>query len=139
MARKYWIGVAHLKQAKAAEGAGFVAFSHGRESAVRKVSPGDRVIYYSPKTDFEGTAVQAFVALATVMGEPEQRQMPNTDFTPWTRAAEFTTVSEVPVKPMLEDLTFVTNPRHWGMAFRRSLFEITEGDFILISNAMRGG
>ena len=42
----------------------------------------------------------------------------------------------MPVKPMLEDLGFATHPQHWGTAFRRSLFEITENDFKRIEKAM---
>ena len=33
-------------------------------------------------------------------------------------------------------LAFVRDPRHWGMAFRRSLFEVGDGDFALIAGAM---
>ena len=42
----YYIGVTHRAQvAHAAEG-GFVAFSHGRESAVQRLNPGDRVNHW---------------------------------------------------------------------------------------------
>lgn len=137
MAPRYWIGVAHRKQALAAKAGGFVALSHGREAAVRKLSPGDRVAYYAPKTDFEGAPVQAFVALANVTGEiVEERTLPGTEFRPFVRAASFEEVTELPVRPLLEHLSFIRSPRHWGMAFRRSQFEVPEADFRLIAEGM---
>lgn len=137
MAPRYWIGVVHRKQALAAKAAGFCAMSHGKEAAVAKLSVGDRVIFYAPKTDFDGDTVQAFVALMTVTGDiVVQRNMPGTDFRPSTRDAEFAEVQEIPVRPLLEHLSFVKSPRHWGMAFRRSQFEVSESDFNLIADGM---
>lgn len=135
--QRFWIGVAHRKQALAAAGAGFVAVSHGKEAPLRKLSIGDRVLYYAPKSDFEGETVQAFVALARVTGaDISARTMPGTPFRPFGRDAEFQKISETPVRPMLEDLGFVRSPRHWGMAFRRSFFEIENADYQRIAKAM---
>jgi EVE domain-containing protein len=139
MERKFWIAVAHLMQVEACRTGGFVAFSHGKETAVRKVSPGDRVAFYAPRDTFEGTPVQAFCGLATVTGDHvKQRPLPGTDFLPWVRDAEFEQVKPMPVRPLLEELSFVRNPQHWGMAFRRSLFETGPEDFEIIENALRG-
>lgn len=138
MSTRYWIGVAHLKQAEAARAGGFCAFSHGRKSAVDKLSEGDRFIYYAPKSDFDGDPVQAFVALGTVRGTaPVERVFAGMDSTAWLRDAIYDEAHQVPVRPLLEELSFVRSPRHWGMAFRRSLFEVSEVDFLKISNAMR--
>jgi EVE domain len=137
MAPRYWIGVVHLAQARAAQAAGFVAMSHGIKAAVAKLSVADRVIFYAPKTDFDGDPVQAFVALLTVTGETvQERPLPGTDFRPFTREALYQEVNEVPVRPLLDHLSFVTSPRHWGMAFRRSKFKISQADFSLISEGM---
>lgn len=137
MAPRYWIGTIHRAQARAAQAAGFVAPSHGKEAAVAKLSVGDRIIFYAPRTDFDGAPVQAFVAALTVTGDRVyQRSLPGTDFRPFTRDAEYQSVQEVPVRPLLEDLGFVKSPRHWGMAFRRSHFEISQADFNLIAEGM---
>ena len=136
---KYWIGVAHRKQALSAKSAGFVALSHGKKSAVSKLSAGDGVIYYAPKTDFEGDAVQGVITLATITGtEIYERNMPDTDFRPWVIDATDEEVSEIPIRPILESLSFVKDIRYWGMAFRRSQFEISEPDFHVLATAMRG-
>ncbi len=133
---RYVIGVVHRRQAEMAKAAGIVAFSHGREAPVRNLSAGDRVILYAPRTDFDGDTVQAFVAHAVVTGDaPEFRE-----FAPgmeaWCRAARFDDVTEAPVRPMLGDLSFVKNPRHWGMAFRQGKFAIPESDYRRIAAAM---
>lgn len=140
MAARHWIGVVHLHQAVALRDGGFVAFSRGAEAPVRKVEPGDHVVFYAPKTDFDGDTVQAFVALAQVADGPvTERDMPGTAFRPWSRPALFQEVNQFPVRPLLEALSFVQSPRHWGMAFRRSLFEIPAADFDLIATGMRPG
>ncbi len=137
MVPRYWIGVIHRKQAMAAKAAGFIALSHGKEAAVKKLSPGDQIIFYAPKSDFESNAVQAFIAMLTVTGETvRQRDLPGTDFRPFTRDATYHDVQEIPVRPLLDHLSFVKSPTHWGMAFRRSHFEISEGDFNTITQGM---
>ncbi|MEM1130175.1 MAG: EVE domain-containing protein [Pseudomonadota bacterium] len=139
MAQRYWIGVVHKAQADAARRGGLAAFSHGKEAPVRKLSPGDGFILYAPKSDSEGAPLQRFVALGRVdEGPVAERGMPGTSFRPWSRPATYAEVVEVPVRPMLESLTFVRSPRHWGMAFRRSLFEIEAVDFDWITRALRG-
>jgi len=137
MAPRNWIGTVHLAQARAAQAAGFVALSHGKAAAMEKLSVGDRVIYYAPRSDFDADPVQAFVALLTVTGDRiAQRRMPGTEFRPFARDASYHEVRDLPVRPLLEHLSFVKSPRHWGMAFRRSQFEISESDFNLIAKGM---
>lgn len=116
--------------------AGVVAFSHGREAPVKALDPGDRVIYYAPRTDFDGDPVQAFVAHARVTGAaPREREFQGGRIG-WCRDATFDDVTEVPVRPLLEQLSFVKDPRHWGMAFRRGKFEMSQKDYRLIAEAM---
>lgn len=132
----FLIGVAHQAQVEIAKSRGFVAFSHGREAAVRNLSSGDKVIYYSPKSDFDGTPVRCFTAHATVTADAPHE----VEFTPqkqaFVRGASFDDVREIPVKPMLEDLSFIKNPKHWGMAFRQGKFSIPEPDYRRITTAM---
>jgi len=117
---------------------GVVAFSHGRQAPVKSMTPGDAVIFYAPKTDFDGDPVQAFIAHARVTGTaPYQRDF-SPGMTAWVRDAEFDDVTEAPVRPMLQHLSFVKNPRHWGMAFRQGKFAIPAADYLLISQALLG-
>lgn len=131
----FWIGVAHARQVALIRAQGLVAFSKGQKAPLARMSVGDRVVYYAPRDDFDGAPVQAFVALATVTGEPFETVLME-DKTAWVCAAEFAETSEVPIRPMIPDLTFITKPTHWGMAFRRSHFAIPEQDFNRIAGAM---
>ncbi|PCH92494.1 MAG: hypothetical protein COB84_10555 [Rhodobacteraceae bacterium] len=139
MTQKFWIGVVAGDHAKIAVENRVCAFSHGKQSAVDKLSVGDPFIYYAPKSGIgEGATIQAFVALGTVTSNaPYQRKWAHTGFTAWVHDAGYEDIREVPTKPMLEDLSFITNPRYWGMAFRRGLFQIEQQDFEVIAKAMR--
>ena len=132
---RYWIGVVGAKHAEIGKDRGFCAFSHGKKQAVSRLSPGDRFAYYSPREGYkEGDVVQAFVALGTVLeGAPYEVDF---DGNPgWVRPAQTDIFARAPVKPLLDKLTFVSNPNYWGMAFRRSLFEVSTEDFAVIEGA----
>ncbi len=129
---KYWIGVVGAIHAQTGKDRGFCAFSHGKLQAVSRLSPGDRFAYYSPREGYkEGAVVQAFVALGTV----EDGDSFEVDFNGspgWVRPARTDIFARTAVKPLLDELSFVSNPKYWGMAFRRSLFEISAEDFAVI-------
>ncbi len=138
MAQKFWIGVAVAEHIRIGAAEGFCAFAHGKETAVAKLSLGDRFIYYATKERYEngasvGAPVQAFLATGTVTGEVERNHYAG--YPAFTRQAEYEPLFEVPIKPLLPVLSFIKNPQHWGMAFRRSLFEIAKADFDLILDA----
>ena len=133
---QFWIGVAHAKQVGLIRAKGLVAFSKGQKAPVAKMSTGDQVVYYAPRSDFEGDAVQAFITLATVTGDAPYETPLMGDATAWVREADYAQTGEAPIRPMIPDLTFIKKPTHWGMAFRSSHFEITEADFDRIRAAM---
>lgn len=133
-----FVGVAHRKQVLIARDAGVVAFSHGRPAPVRRLAPGDKVVYYAPRSDFDGEPVQAFVAHAEVTGPAPYEKRWRDDFTAWVRDARYDTVDAVPVRPLLDRLSFVKDSRHWGISFRRGQFEIGDADYALIARALLG-
>jgi len=126
MAQRFFIGVVHRAQAAMARNIGLVAFSHGREAPVKGVAPGDAVMLCAPRTDFDGDPVQAFIAHARITGAAPRRREFFPGKTAWARDATFDDVTEVPVRPMLPDLSFVKITRHRGMAFRLGKFAIPE-------------
>ena len=136
MARRFWIGVACAVHVQAGLANGICAFSHGKHEAVARLKAGDRFIYYATKERFEngastGNPVQAFIASGTVTDfEPRKGTIANGPS--WVKDATYDAPFHVPAKSLLEELSFVTSPRHWGMAFRRSLFEVSQADFDLI-------
>ena len=138
MSVRYWIGVVSGDHVAFGVENGLCAFSKGAESAIRKLSDGDRFAYYSPKTEFmAGDPVQKFTALGTIVdATPTLNNWAGHKI--WTAKAVYAAFTPADVRPLLEPLAFVTNPAKWGMAFRRGQFEITEADFRLIEAAMTG-
>jgi len=132
-----WIGVAARAHVMVGKAEGFVMFAHGKHSAVKQVQPGDWFAYYSPThTLGKDDTVRRFTAIGQVLDdEPVNMQM-GVDGTGWQRAARFIDAQEADIYLLLPQLSFVTNPSHWGMYFRKSLFRVAAADFALIAEAM---
>ncbi len=133
-----WIGVAAGMHAAIARRDGFCAFSHGERTAVSKVLPGDRVAYYSPREGMkDGAEIRAFTAIGVVQtGDPvETELMPGA--VGWIRKCAWAeTHQQADIYPLLDRFSFVKNRSHWGMHFRKSLFEVPASDFAHIAEAM---
>lgn len=133
----HWIGVASREHVSRGVAGGFCMFSHGKHEAVKRVGPGDWLVYYSPRTTLEGGGpVRAFTALGRIAeSEPYQAEMAAGRHG-WRRDVAYLEASEADIYPLLGELSFIRNPSHWGMAFRRGLFPITREDFARIASAM---
>lgn len=134
---RYWVGVVSREHVKTGEAGGFCQLCHGKDAPVRRMRPGDCLIYYSPREKIRGgEPVQAFTAIGEIKpGEPYTHNMGN-GFMPTRRDVAYRSAREVPIRPMLDELTFTANQRNWGMIFRRGVFEIPVKDFNLIAIAM---
>lgn len=134
---RYWIGVVSREHVKIGEAGGFCQLCHGKDAPVRRMAPGDWLIYYSPREEMRGgKPVQVFTAIGKIKpGEPYAHNM-GIGFTPTRRDVAYSTAREAPIRPMLDDLSFTANQRNWGMKFRRGVLEIPVEDFDLIANAM---
>ena len=132
-----WIGVAAKAHVERGVSGGFCMFSHGRHEAVKRVRPGDWLAYYSPRTELEGgREVRAFTAIGRVVErEPYQAEM-SAGRLGWRRDVAYAEAREADIYPLLPKLSFIKDPAHWGVAFRRGLFAIPRDDFALIAAAM---
>lgn len=135
-----WINTISLEHVLRGVEGGFTQADHGRPTRLRRLAPGDRIAFYSPRTAMRaGDPLQQLTALGTVTGsEPYQVEV-TPDFRPWRLAIEFEQVEPAPIRPLLEQLGFVTDPQRWGMVFRRGLFEVSGADLDLIAGALRAG
>ena len=135
-----WIGIAAAEHVAIAVASGFAMFSHGRRSAIDKVAPGDWAAYYSPRQGMDdGAEVRAFTAIGRVLqGEPVERNM-TSEHTGWSRPVRWLEAAPADIYPLLDRFSFVKNRSHWGMYFRKSLFEVEPSDFGLIAGAMGVG
>ena len=137
---RYWIGVASSDHVEKGVQGGFAQLGHGKLAPIRRLSPGDWIAYYSPRTALkDGEPVRAFTAIGRVKaGDVYQvEQAPN--FMSYRRNVAFLkSARPADIAPLLETLSFTCGKgRHWGMAFRRSVLEVSDEDFARIAHAMR--
>ena len=135
-----WIGVAAASHVRVGREQGFVMFAHGKHSAVKQLRTGDWFAYYSPTETLGGNdPVRRFTGIGTIpAGEPQPTQMMG-DVAAWMRSADYLAAAEADIYPLLPQLGFVSNPSHWGMYFRKSLFTVDAADFSIIADAMGVG
>ncbi|MBZ9891282.1 EVE domain-containing protein [Mesorhizobium sp. BR1-1-3] len=133
----YWIAVASAEHVRRGRTAGFMQVNHGKAAPLRRVKPGDGVVYYSPTTVLgEKDGLQAFTAIGIVReGEPYQGDM-GAGFTPFRRDVVWAKAEEAPIKPLLDRLDFTVAKSKWGYQLRFGLFEIGDHDFRVIAEAM---
>ena len=133
----HWIGVAAANHVAKAVAGGFAMFAHGKHSAAKRVKAGDWVAYYSPRDGMnEGAERRQFTAIgqATDGATTEEYMAPGV--TGWQRPMRWLDAGPADVYPLLDKFAFVSDRRHWGMYFRKSLFSVDLADFTLIAEAM---
>ncbi len=134
----YWIGVASRDHVLKGVAGGFCHLGHGKAAPVQRLSPGDWIAYYSPRTALgAGEPVQAFTAIGRIEpGEAYQGDM-GAGFHPYRRDVAWRDCREAPILPLLDRLSFTQGRTGWGYAFRRGSFAVSVEDFAIIAGAMR--
>lgn len=110
---------------------------HGKAAPLRRVLPGDAMVYYSPATEMGGRdRLQSFTAIGVVrQREPYQVDLGG-GFCPFRRDIDWLPSTEVPIAPLLDRLSFTAGRRNWGYQLRFGLFVISEADWQLIAAEM---
>ena len=132
-----WVAVASAEHVRLGRSQGFMQVCHGKAAPLRRIRPGDRVVYYSPSTAFRGKdRLQAFTAIGQVrQGEPYAFDM-GAGFVPFRRDVDWFQAAEAPIQPLLDRLAFSAGVRNWGYQLRFGLFAIGAADMDLIAAAM---
>jgi hypothetical protein len=136
---KYWCGVVSKEHVMRGVAGSFIQLNHGKKAALARMKAGDGFVFYSPRLSYpEGEALQAFTALGHVKtGQIYQHQM-SEDFCPFRLDVAFdTTLHDAPIRPLIDQLSFIQDKQHWGAAFRYGLVQMTAQDFELIEQAMK--
>jgi hypothetical protein len=134
---KYWINTVSRDHVERGIKGGFTQAGHGKASGLKRLSKGDWIVFYSPKTAYEnGETLQTFTAIGQIRDDELYQVTITPDFVPWRRNVEFQDCTETPIRPLIDDLSFITDKTHWGYTFRLGLFEIPTADFELIRSAM---
>jgi hypothetical protein len=141
MARN-WLAVASADHVHIGLQAGFMQVSHGKVLPLRRIQPGDRVVYYSPNQRYspsharrEKDRLQAFTAIGTVKpGNPYRAEM-DAGFQPFRRDVAWHEAGPAPLAALQGRLAF-TRERNWGYRLRQGLVEISSDDMTTIAEAM---
>lgn len=137
-----WLAVAAAEHVEIGRSGGFMQVSHGKATPLRRVQPGDRVVFYSPIRHYSPShasrsrdRLQAFTALGTVKeGKPYQADM-GFGFQPFRRDVAWHEAEPTPIAELQEQLSF-TRGKSWGHRLRQGLVEISDADMAIIAEAM---
>lgn len=135
-----WVAVACAEHVRRGHADGFMQVCHGKAAPLRRIRPGDRVVYYSPAERMGDRApLQAFTAIGIVReGEPYAHDTGN-GFCPSRRDVTWFSARNAPIKPLLGTLDFTAGVRNWGQKLRFGLFAIGARDLEVIAIAMGAG
>lgn len=137
MKTRYWIIVASRDHVRMGTAGGYAQACHGKASPLRRMQPGDGVIYYSSKEKFgEDAKCQRFTAIGTVKDERVYSHAMSETFMPFRRDVAFAPCEEASILPLIDQLSFITDKKHWGAPFRFGMLEIPQADYELITSKM---
>jgi hypothetical protein len=137
---KCWVNTISRDHVRAGVAGGFTQAGHGKASGLKRLSAGDGLVFYSPKTSLnDGAPLKAFTAIGRVADDELYQVEMSPGFMPWRRNVKFAACIETPIAPLIDRLSFIRDKRRWGYAFRFGLFEIPCGDFQIIRDAMEAG
>ena len=111
--------------------------NHGKAAPLRRMKPGDGIIYYSPSTILgEKDGLRSFTAIGRVRdGEPYQGVMAG-GFQPFRRDVAWERPRETSIMPLLDRLELTAGKSNWGYQLRFGLIGLSEHDFQLIARMM---
>lgn len=134
---KFWIVVASRDHVKRGMKDGITQACHGKASPLKRMCPGDYIVYYSGKEYIDKPQkCQQFTAIAKVKDDNVYQFQVSEDFCPYRRNVEFIDSKDISIIPLIHDLQFIQNKKSWGYPFRWGFLEIGEHDFNLISSYM---
>jgi hypothetical protein len=132
---QFWIAVASRDHVEASVAGRYVEINHGKSRPLERMRPGDGIACYSPRASWpDGARLQSFTAIGRVAAAPIT-QSPAAH-QPFHREVAWLACTPAPIRPLLDELTFVHNLEHWGAAFRFGFLRIPHEDFLRIACAM---
>jgi predicted RNA-binding protein len=133
---RYWIIVASRNHVQIGVQGGFAQANHGKSSPLKRMRPGDWVIYYSSKEEFgEEAKCQKFTAIGTVRDD-RVYEGDMGSFKPSRRDVDYRPCIEVSILPLIPELSFIQDKKRWGAPFRFGMLEIPQTDFDRIAQCM---
>ena len=136
--QRFWIAVASAEHARHGRDIGIMQIGHGRGPPLRRIAPGDGIVYYAPATKLGGKdALQSFVSIGHAKDDRIYQADMGGGFVPFRRDVVYAPSQDAAIRPLLDKLDFTRGKTNWGYAFRFGLIEISATDFQLIAAAMQ--
>ena len=136
---RFWVGVASASHVSIGVQGGFAQLNHGKAAPLRKMSVGDWMVYYSPRSEMHrGVPLHAFTAIGCMTDEKVYAYPMSDQFVPFRRNVQYLPCRTVKIRDILNRLSFTQHSSHWGSLFRRGHFEIERKDFLVIAQSMTG-
>lgn len=135
--RRYWIAVVAADIVERGRAGGYAELSHGQPGFLERVCDGDCIAFYSPRaSDPRGATLQMFTALGSVADASMYRVERDDGSQACRVAVHFASAAPAPIRPMLDELSFVRSREHWGVALRYGSLRVRAEDFARIASAM---
>lgn len=132
---RYWVGPVSQDHVQRAVREEFAQVCHGKESQLARMSEGDFLLYYSPKTSRNGTKkLQAFTAAGKMLDDDIFTHFENENFQPARRKVFYCQ----PVRPC--PIEFVREHPEWksyATQLRYGLFEVSRDFYMYVFNYMK--
>ncbi len=137
-APRLWLAVASAAHVRRGRAEGFMQVNHGKLGPLKRMKPGDGIVYYSPSVEMGAKdGFQSFTAIGRIKdGEPYRGYMSD-GFQPFRRDVDWLDGHELPIRPMIDRLD-LTRDKNWGYSLRFGVLELSAGDFATIGEAMTG-
>lgn len=109
---RYWVGVVSASHIKSGVKGGFAQLCHGKSAPLKRMHPGDWLIYYSPRMDMaQAEPLQAFTAIGQVADDRIYEFAMSDSFVPFRRNISYLPCKEVKIASLLEQLSFTRGQR----------------------------
>lgn len=133
--KSYWLAVASAEHVRRGREHGFMQVCHGKPGPLKRIRPGDGIVYYSPSLTMGGKdGFQSFTAIGYVReGAVYQAAMDCGNA--YRRDVDWLDAPEQPLRPLLGWLDF-TQDRNWGYRLRSGLVTFGESDFEFLQEIM---
>ncbi|MFJ6325903.1 MULTISPECIES: EVE domain-containing protein [unclassified Rhizobium] len=133
--KSYWLAVASAEHVRLGRQQGFMQVNHGKRAPLKRIKPGDGIVYYSPSVKMgERDGFQSFTAIGFVReGEPYLGQMACGNA--YRKDVDWLNAPEQPLRPLLGWLDF-TQDKNWGYKLRFGLVALGQSDFEFLEEIM---
>jgi len=133
---RFWIGVAAQDKVELAIAGAYVQLNRGRAGPLERMRAGDGFAWYSPRvTSPRGMPLQAFTALGRVRDGGNYHVDTVDGLGAFRPGIEYLQAQPAPIRPLLDQLSFIRSKLHPGAAFRFGFLRVPANDFASIAAA----